>query len=767
VLVISDRETASRIRRLLKETQPAWRVDYAASCTEAAPLLEAAGAHDVLIVDEARTNGCSLPHVGACGRPLIILTGGRAPAGTRIETAPATSAADCPGEEAGAEPSPRSTCGANSLIHRVAKRGLQAQTLSTVIRAALAHATEARSRRDAECRLRSHFESLPSPTWIWRAAADDDFVLIDVNEAGQAQSRGRIRSFIGIRATDFFTHRPDVVDDLRRCLAEQRLIRHEDLFFMRTTQEERYLIVTYAFVPPDLVIGHIEDRTERRRTELALMDRERQFQALFDNAKDAILIANDEGQYVDANPAALALLGIPREQLFALRVHDVAGSDPAAIERAWQQFLKDGFQAGRIALRRADGAVRTVDYSATAHCTPGRHLSILRDVTEREELERQLQHAQRLDSVGRLAGGIAHDFNNLLTAIIGFADLLQLTLAPDDPRRRDIAEIHRASESAAALTRQLLAFSRKQVLQPVVLSLNDHLVGVTRLLRRLLGDGIQVRTSFDRLPLYVTADPTQLQQILLNLAINARDAMPSGGTLELRTASVVVEPGTLRDGTAVQPGAYAQLVVSDTGLGMSADTMAHIFEPFFTTKQRSNGTGLGLPTVYGIVKQSGGYIWVSSEEQVGTSFELLLPASSPPIATQAPAARARATGRVSRATILVVDDDRAIRALATRTLEREGFTVLQASGARAALARLRDQPASLLITDIMMPRTSGIELASRVCRLYPEMRVLFVTGYVTDATTADRQLPSGAEVLPKPFTPDQLLMRVRQLLGCA
>jgi PAS domain S-box-containing protein len=654
-------------------------------------------------------------------------------------------------------------------LHPLPKPTLDHHSLLTTLRCALACSTAdtaAAAAADAESRLEAHFESLPNPTYVWRSTGDDDFHLVRVNGAAHALTKGRIGALIGERATAFFSHRPDIVEVLRQCLRERRPQRSEGPYMMRTIAEERYLMTTYTFVPPDVVIGHTEDATERKRAERALLERDREFRALFENAKDALLIADDAGQFVNANPAALALLGVTRGQLQAMRVSELAVGERRARDEAWRHFLEHGHQEGRMQVRRRDGLLRTVDFVATAHYAPGRHLWVLRDMTDRVELERELHHVQRLDSVGRLAGGIAHDFNNLLTAILGFAELLANSFAPDDPRRTDMAEIQRAAESAAGLTRQLLAFSRKQVMQPIVFDLNEHIGTVTTLLRRLLGETIEVRSRFLAPVLNVTADPTQMEQILLNLAINSRDAMPEGGTLDIVADRVTIAPDDAREGTTLVPGVYARLTVTDTGHGMTPQTMAHIFEPFFTTKPRGSGTGLGLSTVYGIVRQSNGYIWVSSQPGAGTSFELLFPESSaaPRVEADEPASLPRV---VPSATILVVDDDRAVRLLTARTLERQGFAVLQAASAREAHAHVLDASVSLLITDVVMPDTSGVDLAATLLARDPRMKVLFMTGYAADAIAAHEPLPGAGELIHKPFTPDRLVSAVVRALDHA
>jgi PAS domain S-box-containing protein len=460
------------------------------------------------------------------------------------------------------------------------------------------------------------------------------------------------------------------------------------------------------------------------------------------------------------------LFGWAPSDLMHQPVFDFIHPDDVAAARArFQETLRrpGAPVTAEARLRHADGTYRIVEAVGVNRLhEPAVRAFVVngRDVTDRRVLEDQLRQVQKMEAVGRLAGGIAHDFNNLLTAILGFADLLLATFPPNDPRRADMREIERAAQSAAGLTRQLLAFSRKQVLQPVVFDLNTHISSMSGLLRRLVGERIEVRTAFEAAALPISADPTQIEQVLLNLAINARDAMPGGGRLDFVTGRCTVTEPATREGIEIAPGTYARLVVSDTGHGMSAQTLVHIFEPFFTTKSRGNG--MGLATVYGIVKQSGGYIWVSSQVGAGTSFEVLLPETAAEMHSGATDRRAPAAAPLAAARVLVVDDDRAIRALVVRTLEREGFTVVQAADASQALALAAD--VSLLLSDVALADATGPELARAVAAVRPHVKFLFMSGYASDALS--EPLPGGeaGDVMEKPFTPDVLLLRVRQAI---
>ncbi len=389
----------------------------------------------------------------------------------------------------------------------------------------------------------------------------------------------------------------------------------------------------------------------------------------------------------------------------------------------------------------------------------------LRAQKEREDIEEQLRQALKMEAVGRLAGGIAHDFNNLLNVILGYSDLLLERHQPSPPIIKIVEEIRKAGERAAVLIHRLLAFSRKQVLAPKTLDLNDVLRETSDMLRRLLGEDVQVEFVPAADLWSVRADPTQIGQVIVNLATNARDAMPSGGRITLETANIQLDSAYSMLHAGCPPGRYVMLAVTDTGTGMDAETRSHIFEPFFTTKPAGKGTGLGLSTVYGIVKQSGGYIWVYSEPGQGTAFKIYLPATAAPPEIVAGAARAVADPRGSE-TILVVEDEAPVRALVHDYLEAHGYHVLQADSGVEALQCLSATATgvSLLITDVIMPGMSGPELAEQIRKLSPQIKILYISGY-TETTALQRGvLQAGAQFLQKPFRPADLARKVRELL---
>src|SRR5881296_3818073 len=377
--------------------------------------------------------------------------------------------------------------------------------------------------------------------------------------------------------------------------------------------------------------------------------------------------------------------------------------------------------------------------------------------------EARLRQAQKMEAVGRLAGGVAHDFNNLLTVITSYSDLLLEDLGPADPKRDDVQQIRKAAEGAAALTRQLLAFSRQQVLQPKALDLKATVAGTEKLLKRLIGEDIQLTTVLARDLGVVKADPGQIEQIIINLAVNARDAMPTGGRLTIEVANVDMDETYVRGHAPAGPGRYVMLALSDTGIGMDQQTKARIFEPFFTTKAPGKGTGLGLATVYGIVKQSGGFIWVYSEPGHGTSFKIYLPRVDEPV-SPAGAPAPQVVG--GSETVLVVEDVAAVRAVTRQMLERQRYCVLEAANGATALSLARQHQSAihLLVTDVVMPEVSGRELADQLVQLRPDMRVLFMSGYTDDAVVRHGILQEGIAYLQKPFTPDTLARKVRAVL---
>jgi PAS domain S-box-containing protein len=518
------------------------------------------------------------------------------------------------------------------------------------------------------------------------------------------------------------------------------------------------------------MIGSMADLTERKRTEEALREASETVRALVEASPLAIIVTDFEGIIHVWNEAAERMFGWTATEVLgkhALHVPDDLHSQLLEVRAAAQNGQSiTGLVTQRI---RKDGSRIDVDQSIAplrdAAGVPNYEMSILADITEQRQLEAQLRQSQKMEAVGRLAGGVAHDFNNLLTVIRANTDFLSDDLAPDDDRRGEIDEIRQAADRAAALTRQLLVFSRRQVVQPKTVQLNEIVGGMEQMLGRLIGEDIVLASVLAPDLGTVHADVGQMEQVLLNLVVNARDAMPLGGAIVITTASATLGPEALGWPMPVQPGEYVQIMVSDTGSGMTPEIQAHIFEPFFTTKEPGKGTGLGLSTVYGIVQQMDGSIIVRSEPEQGTIFTIYLPVVHGPESTAHPI-DVRETGNGGTETILLVEDEHAVRRLARRALELGGYRILEASHGGEALRVCEQHPSSidLLLTDVVMPQMSGAELAERLKPLRPDMRVLFMSGYTEDALGNHGVLAPETSFLYKPFTPDSLRRTVRGVL---
>lgn len=513
-----------------------------------------------------------------------------------------------------------------------------------------------------------------------------------------------------------------------------------------------------------------EEREGRRRADEALRRTEERYRDLVENARDIIYEHDLKGNYTSTNKAAEEITGYSREE--ALRLNITQTVAPEYLEKAKEMVRRklagESVTAYELELVAKDGRkiavevnTRLVFYDGVPTGVQG----IARDVTARKQLEEQLRQSQKLEAIGLLAGGVAHDFNNLLTVIGGYADLSLNRLSPEDPLRRNLKEIHNASNRAASLTRQLLAFSRKQVMQPRVFALNTIIADLEKMLRRMIGEDIEFSTNLRASVGNVKADPGQIEQVIMNLVVNARDAMPSGGKITIETNIVELDETYARHHISAISGSYALLAVSDTGTGINEETKKHIFEPFFTTKESGKGTGLGLSMVYGIVKQSGGNIWVYSEPGIGTTFKIYLPSVGEAAQKYKEATKTFQHPQATE-TILLVEDAEMVRDLAREVLESCGYRVLVAENGREAL-RICEQSKRLihlLLTDVVMPEMSGSELVKRLASLYPQLRVLYMSGYTEDAIVHHGVLNEGINFIEKPFSPDSLALRVREVL---
>jgi len=527
-------------------------------------------------------------------------------------------------------------------------------------------------------------------------------------------------------------------------------------------------VVTDASGRPVRMLGAVLDITGRKQAEEALRRANDRLNAVIQSSPLAVSTLDADGIVRTWNPAAERLLGWTAEEVIGRPLPTVHGEADEFRETKRRVMQGEPVTAVEVTRRKKDGTPVTVNLvAAPLHEADGRItgiLGLIEDVTGVKRLEQQFFQAQKMEAVGRLAGGIAHDFNNLLTVITSYSELLLEDLGADDPKRDDVAQIRKASESAAALTRQLLAFSRQQVLQPQVLDLNETVAGTEKLLKRLIGEDVQLATVLAPDLGRAVVDPGQLEQIIMNLAVNARDAMPEGGRLTIETANMDMDAAYVQDHPPARAGRYVMLAVSDTGTGMDASTQAHIFEPFFTTKASGKGTGLGLATVYGIVKQSGGFIWVYSELGHGTTMKIYFPWAGEPAERGAAAPASRP--RPGTETVLVVEDAPSVRSVIRQALERYGYTVLEAPDGETALqlAAKHHGPIHLLLTDVVMPGVSGRQLADRLVHLRPGVKVLYASGYTDDAILHHGMLEPGIAYLQKPFTRDALALKVRALL---
>jgi two-component system cell cycle sensor histidine kinase/response regulator CckA len=624
--------------------------------------------------------------------------------------------------------------------------------------------------------------------------ADSDLVSLWLHEAGLDWDVVRVDTREGF--VNALEHEPFdlVLSDFQLpafnghdALRETRLRRPElaFVFFTATLGEERAVDALKAgatdFVakerPERLVpaltraVGESQERAARRRAEQELREREASFRLLFESNPHSMWVFDlDTLWFLEVNAAAVAHYGYSRDEFLAMRITDIRPPDEvgravlavrndvaAGVQShtgSWQHLLKDG---------------RVIDVEVVAHdiVFGGRagRLVVAHDVTERTRLEAQLLQSQKLEAVGQLAAGVAHDFNNLLNVITGYGELL-LRMLPDGAPGHDRTEqILRAAERGASLTRQLLAFSRRQVLEPRVVDLGATVEDVQSMLIRLIGEDIRIVTTREPSLGTVWADPGQMEQVLVNLAVNARDAMPQGGALVVETANVELDDDYVRTHPGSRPGRHVRLAVSDTGHGMDAATAARIFEPFFTTKPRGKGTGLGLATVHGIVKQSGGHVDLYTEPGHGTTFKIYLPRVDEPVsAAVEPPPTAAVHGGVE--TIVLVEDEDGLRSLIREVLEDGGYRVIDAAAPAEGLAAAQAASAGvdLLMTDLILPQMRGDELAARVRAVCPGVRVLFMSGYTDEAVEQHVVLDPGAHFLQKPFTLAALLAKVRAVL---
>ncbi|HXO43215.1 MAG TPA: ATP-binding protein [Thermoanaerobaculia bacterium] len=506
----------------------------------------------------------------------------------------------------------------------------------------------------------------------------------------------------------------------------------------------------------------------------ALRASEERYRLLFDESPYLMWVVDaDTLRFLEVNRKAIGRYGYSRDEFLAMTLHDIRQPEeiPGTIEDVGAELPEEP-RIGRGRHRTKAGELLEVSVASRPVDFAGRSalLAVIEDVGERQRQEAHLRQAQRMEAVGQLAGGVAHDFNNLLTIILGYAGLVAARLEDRPELHRQVEQIAKAGERGAALTRQLLAFSRQLPLQPRIVDLNAVAAGVETMLRRLIGEHVELAMRLRATAGHVLVDPGLIEQVIVNLAVNARDAMPGGGGLVIETADVELDARDGGEHAGLLPGPHGPhvlLAVSDSGTGMDAATRARIFQPFFTTKELGKGTGLGLATVFGIVQQSGGHIEVASEPGQGSTFNIYLPRAAGPAKAQEPASAARAERPGGTETVLVLEDEPALRELVRTLLEDGGYTVLVAEGVEAALALAERHRGAihLLLTDVVMPGLSGPEAAARLLAVRPETRVLYMSGYAGDPIGRHGLLPAGAALLVKPFTAANLLRMVREVLA--
>lgn len=542
--------------------------------------------------------------------------------------------------------------------------------------------------------------------------------------------------------------------------------------------DKKYLLLTWSVAPGfektyGKVLVSFIDVTKRKQYELELT----RFRTILNQAGEAIFVTNAQtGHFIDVNETACRLLGYSRKELLKLGVADIEISCSLKTTSQWVAHVEQIKQAGEFLFRkglqrRQDGTTYPVELMLSHQSFEGEDyiLAVARDITEQKRLEDRLHQAQRMEAVGQLAGGIAHNFNNMLTAIMGYTGLSLETLPANHPAASDLQGIQKTAERAAKLVQQLLAFTSKQVVQPQILNINELIISIKIMLRQLISEDIELVILPAPELGQVKIDPGQFEQVIVNLILNARAAMPMGGKLTIETTNIILDQEYASQHVEVDPGDYVMMAICDTGSGMAEEVQQHIFEPFFTTKDVGQGTGLGLATCFGIVKQNSGHIAVYSEPEQGTTFKVYLPRleETPVKLSQSNQSDYLPTGDE---TIFIVEDEITVREMAARILHQQGYTILRAANGEEALELITEQAKPtihLLITDVIMPRMGGGILADKLKNIYPTIKVLYISGYTDNAIVHHGVLEPGVNFLPKPFTPNALARKVRGVLDQA
>ncbi len=596
--------------------------------------------------------------------------------------------------------------------------------------------------------------------------------FVDLNDAAAALGGFKKEELIGHLMSDF-----GLLEDSNSESLISRKLRREGKVYnlehkVRTKNGEwRTVLLSADPITVDnepCLLAVSVDITERKNAETALTDAKEYLNQIINCIGDPIFVKDREHRFVHVNDALCSFIGRPREELLGWADRpDVIGVP------FWEQE-EEVFNSGKESLTEdtihdGHGTTRTIMTKKSLLTDKSGNkqvVGVLRDITEYKRLEAQFLQSQKMEAIGVLAGGVAHDFNNLLNVINGYTELILDELEVSHPLRKDVEHIWDAGQRAATLTSQLLAFSRKQIMQPEIFDLKQVIHNMSAMLRRVIGEDIEIISRTYPDPIVINADPGKIQQVVMNLVVNARDAMPNGGKLTIETSCVDFGAGYIKDHAVAKPGPYAMLAISDTGTGMDAATQARVFEPFFTTKAKGKGTGLGMSTVYGIVKQSDGFVWVYSELGKGTTVKIYFPRVTSQISAAHLETRS-APGSRGTETVLIVEDERAVRALASRILQERGYHVLEAAdgaeGLRIAQEYMKE--IHLVLTDVVMPGIGGRALISRLEEIRPGIKALFISGYTDNAIVHHGILDSGVAFLQKPFSVDGLLRKVREVLS--
>ena len=578
------------------------------------------------------------------------------------------------------------------------------------------------------------------------------------------------------KASRFLEYRKEIINSQKRGVVEE--CTEKTFSIICKNGEIKAIEVRPTLLDDGRIVMILFDITERKRAEEALSHSEEQYRLIAENTKDLICTLDSHGNFHYVSPSFKEVLGYSPEELRGLNAFSLIHPDDreTAMKIYQQALINKEVGNAEFRYRHKNGSWRVFEsvgnWIFNGNGAPPESVLVSRDITERKQTEEkmaalqvQLGQSQKMEAIGRLGGGIAHDFNNILAVIQGYSDLCLFRIPKEDPLREDIQAITNAVKRAANLISQLLAFSRRQTMKMEVIDLNPLLQDLEKMLRRVIGEDVELVTTLPDDLGRVKADPGQIEQILLNLALNARDAMPSGGKLTIKTANVTLKETNPQNDMGLTPGHYVMISITDTGLGMTPEVKERIFEPFFTTKEIGKGTGLGLSMVYGIVKQSGGHIGVDSEPGKGATFRIYLPRvdgsvveveeeeiAGPPLGNE---------------TILVVEDEEEVRKLVARSLKKQGYKVLEASQGKEVFPICEEQggPIHLMVTDVVMPEMTGVELAKHIKQVYPEMKVLYMSGYNSDRVAIDcENLEKGIEFIQKPFTVYRLARKVREVL---